>query len=62
LYNEELKQEIREIIRLQLADNVAAVVLNTSMENVPVAEEGTPVRSQEAIYRYIMQQRKTEKS
>jgi polyphosphate kinase len=60
LYDETLKQEIREIIRLQLADNVSAVVLNPSMENVPVTEEGAPVRSQDAIYRYIMQQRKTE--
>lgn len=60
LYDETLKQEIREIIRLQLADNVSAVVLNPSMENVPVTEEGTPVRSQEAIYQYIRQQRKAE--
>jgi polyphosphate kinase len=59
LYDELLKQEIREIIRLQLQDNVSAVTLNASMDNVPAQEEGQPVRSQEAIYRYIMQQRKS---
>ena len=57
LYDEHLKQEIREIIRLQLADNVAAVVLDASMENVPVTEGDNAVRSQEAIYKYITQRR-----
>ncbi len=55
LYDEQLKQEIREIIRLQWQDNVSAVTLNASMDNVPVSEDGNPVRSQEAIYQYIKQ-------
>ena len=57
LYAGNLKQEIREIIRLQLEDNTAAVVLDGAMDNVPAPAGDPPVRSQEAIYQYLAQKR-----
>ncbi|HWK05747.1 MAG TPA: polyphosphate kinase 1 [Puia sp.] len=57
LYDEDLKREIREIIHLQLQDNIAAVLLDEAMDNVPVPVVDPPVRSQEAIYQYIAQKR-----
>ena len=58
LYDERLKEEIRDLIRIQLEDNVAAVVLNAAMDNVPAPAGGPTVRSQEAIYQYIAEKRK----
>jgi polyphosphate kinase len=57
LYDENLQQEIKEIIRLQTADNVAAVTLDEALNNVPVPDGETRVRSQEAIYHYISEKR-----
>jgi polyphosphate kinase len=53
LYDENLRQEIKEILRLQTADNVAAVTLDSALNNVPAPAGGLPLRSQEAIYHYI---------
>jgi polyphosphate kinase len=57
LYDEQLRREIKEILRLQTSDNVAAVTLDMNLNNVPVTAGETPVRSQEAIYHYITQKR-----
>lgn len=57
LYDEQLRQEIKEIIRLQTTDNVAAVTLGKTLDNVPVPAGETQVRSQEAIYIYIREKR-----
>lgn len=59
LYEPRLRDEIKELIRLQLADTAAATPITAQSEN-PAADplsrsplpEGT-VRSQEAIYRYL---------
>ena len=63
LYDEQLREEIKEILRLQTADNVAAVTLDQQMNNVPLtAHAGAPeIRSQEAIYNYIVQKRNQNK-
>ncbi len=53
LYDEQLREEIREIIRLQTADNVAAVSIDQELNNVPIVSGDVKVRSQEAIYQYI---------
>lgn len=60
LYDQKLKTEILELIRLQLADNVAATPVTAAGENIaidPMPGErpvpADPVRSQEAIYRYL---------
>jgi len=53
LYDEGLKEEIREIIRLQSMDNVAATTIDAHAENQPVIPDGAPVRSQESIHAYL---------
>jgi polyphosphate kinase len=50
LYDEALRQEIKEIIRLQTEDNVQAVTLDTELHNIPVPSGEPKIRSQEAIY------------
>ena len=50
VYDEALKNELREIIGLQLQDNVQAVAINSELQNVPLSANGTPLRSQQAIY------------
>jgi polyphosphate kinase len=60
LYDPRLKDEIRELIRLQLADTVAAQPITADSEN-PVADPVSAdlpvhpgaIRSQQAIYDYI---------
>ena len=54
LYDQRLQQEIREIIRLQTRDNVAATTIDAHAENRPVPVTGEPVRSQQAIYTYLI--------
>jgi polyphosphate kinase len=57
LYDEDLRQEIKAIIRLQTMDNVQAVTLDEGLHNVPVSGGDVPVRSQEAIYNYVKEKR-----
>ncbi len=54
-----LKTEILEILRLQLADNVKAVRLNKHMDNIPIKrnQEEPPLRAQQEIYERIQQGR-----
>jgi polyphosphate kinase len=54
VYEPALAAQLKEIVRLQLADNTSAVMLSPDMENVPVAEEGEPVNAQSAIYQYVL--------
>ncbi|HMI61230.1 MAG TPA: hypothetical protein VK518_09985, partial [Puia sp.] len=62
VYEQALKEEISSIIRLQLADTLAAVEMNANSENVavdppltPTTPQGDPpLRSQEAIYQYLV--------
>ncbi|OOQ59942.1 polyphosphate kinase 1 [Mucilaginibacter pedocola] len=56
VYDEALKKQIAEIIRIQLNDNVQAVLLDSHMEHQKPEAGGEPVRSQEAIYRYLTKQ------
>jgi polyphosphate kinase len=63
LYDPSLRSEICQLIRLQLADNVAATPIDAANENPdtdmppPVTpKEVKAVRSQEAIYRYLAEQ------
>jgi polyphosphate kinase len=59
LYDPRLKAEIRELIRLQLADNAAATPIHENSENPdtdPISPPPLPegaIRSQEAIYHYL---------
>ena len=52
LYDQDLKNEIKNILSLQLQDDIAAVLLDEKMNNVPVKDQGRSIRSQESIYEY----------
>jgi len=56
ILDENIKQELIDIIQLQLNDNVQAVQLNERLENIPVNNGSPAVQSQNAIYHYTMAQ------
>jgi polyphosphate kinase len=53
IYDDQIKAEITDIINLQLADNVQAVMLNENIENVPVKTTKPAIRSQYEVYKYL---------
>jgi len=53
IYDEKVKEEIMNIIDLQLKDNVQAVLLNESIENVKIEAKPPLVQSQQAIYELL---------
>jgi polyphosphate kinase len=55
VYDETIKEEILQLVDLQIRDNAQAVYLDTQLNNIPV-KQGTPVvRSQQDIYQYLQQ-------
>ncbi|WP_153797922.1 polyphosphate kinase 1 [Foetidibacter luteolus] len=48
-----IKQQLMEIVQLQLNDNVQAVQLNQSGENTEVTNNLPPIASQQEIYNYV---------
>lgn len=48
-----LKQEIIDILHLQLADNVKACYINSNLENIYKHDSLPPVRSQVETYNYL---------
>ena len=54
LYDAAVKKEIRQIIDLQLHDNVQAVEINPLLDNRPVQNNETPIQSQPAIYNLLL--------
>lgn len=56
--DKQLKQEMMDMLHLQLADNRKAVWVDDYLHNVPKnRKDGKPVRAQEAFYRYLQQKR-----
>lgn len=53
IFSETIKEEIKTILKLQLADNVKAVVLNDNMINIPVVTKQEPTQSQYRIYQLL---------
>jgi len=53
LYDLSVKKELRQIIELQLRDNVQAVEINPAMNNQAVQINEAPVQSQQAIYQLL---------
>jgi len=53
IFSETIKEEIKAILKLQLADNVKAVVLNDNMINIPVVTKQEPTQSQYRIYQLL---------
>jgi len=54
LYDPAVKQEIRQMIDLQLKDNVQAVQINGALDNLQIQNNELPVRSQSAIYQFLV--------
>ncbi|MFD1255772.1 polyphosphate kinase 1 [Mucilaginibacter terrae] len=55
VHDEVLKQEVLQLIDLQLKDNTQAVHLDTQLNNIPVKQDKPAVRSQEQIYVLLKQ-------
>lgn len=55
IYNENLKQEMLDILNIQLKDNTKARVINENLENVKIENKEEPIAAQPAIYNYLAQ-------
>ena len=53
IFDEGIRREIRDIIDIQLRDNVKARVLNNKMSNEYSEADGEQLRSQEETYQYL---------
>lgn len=53
ILSENIKQQIKQFLSLQLADNVKAVMLNEEMVNVPIVTKNKPLQSQYRIYQLL---------
>ncbi len=53
VHDKEVQQEIKDIIGLQLRDNIQAVQLDSRLQNQPITNAEENIRSQEAIYKYL---------
>ena len=53
IYDPAVKKEIRQIINIQLQDNVQAVKIDAAFSNQPVQNKESPVQSQLAIYSFL---------
>jgi len=55
IFDEAIKKEIKAMIKLQLEDNVQAVLLNDKMINIPIVTKQEPKQSQYRIYQLLKQ-------
>jgi len=53
IYDEELKNELIDVLKIQLSDNVKAGEINQEMENVRIKNDKPRVQSQLATYEYF---------
>ncbi|MBD1362306.1 polyphosphate kinase 1 [Mucilaginibacter sp. ZT4R22] len=53
VYDQAILAQISELIQFQLNDNVQAVFIDEHLNNTKPESDGSPVRSQEAIYRHL---------
>ena len=51
VYDPELKQEIKDIINIQIEDDTSAVLLDNKLQNIAI-KRNKGIRAQEAIYNY----------
>ncbi len=54
IFDERIKEELKEILFIQLADNVKARLLDNELSNNYVATNGKQVRSQVETYNYLL--------
>ena len=64
IYDPSLKKRIIDILNLQLNDNCKARIINENQDNQYVTKSSTtePIRSQIAIYKYLLDEEKADKS
>jgi polyphosphate kinase len=53
VYDEAIKNQVLELLQLQLQDNGQAVAIDQNLNNVPLPQDGTIVSSQKAIYNLL---------
>lgn len=53
ILSENIKQQIKQFLSLQLADNMKAVMLNEAMNNMPIVTKEKPLQSQYRIYQLL---------
>jgi len=53
VYDELIKEEIIDILQIQLKDTVKATYLDENTHNIRIPDSPHAVRSQEAIYEYL---------
>jgi len=58
IYDEDIKQEILDILNIQLSDNVNGRQLNENLENEPIHTGNKWIRAQEEIYYYLREKQK----
>lgn len=59
VHDEQIKNEITDMIKLQLQDNVQAVTIAAPANNIPVPTRGPRIQSQPALYQFLQQQNTT---
>jgi polyphosphate kinase len=53
IYDEGIKKELKEMVAIQLQDNVRAVTIDENLNNVIIPDAGEKIRSQEFIYQML---------
>lgn len=53
LYDAALKNELLQLVNIQLRDTMQAVAIDTDLQNVSITTDGEPVQSQHAIYQLL---------
>lgn len=60
ILSENIKQQIKQFLSLQLADNIKAVMLNEAMDNMPIVTKDKPLQSQYRIYQLLKKENDSE--
>jgi polyphosphate kinase len=53
IYEEDLKEEILDVLNIQLSDNVKASMLDENLQNVRIRNDEPSIRSQQVTYEYF---------
>ena len=53
IYEKELKEELMDILNIQLSDNVKACMIDENLQNVRIHNDQPSLRSQRATYEYF---------
>lgn len=59
IYHNDIKNEVMDMINIQLSDDTFAVTLDENLENTPIQTQ-KGIRTQEVIYDYLKQKHKTQ--